>query len=225
MTNLFAYPKAARYGRMVPKSRIFGHTKASAKLKQLFVDQVDKITWAYKLAPETINLNATKAVTEIQVFTLKLRTPELDERVLSAIDKAIAFPILFELAHDGSSKVIAAYKRPSEADSAKWVVTDYFSGTWEPVDSPRKPLPTALNLGALYEKLLGSLIGDEIATDQPIAKRVERAEIIAAKKRDISRIQTRLKREKQFNIRVQINGELREAEAEFEHYQKPGQNG
>jgi len=225
MTALFEYPKAARFGRMVPKSRIFGHTKTNAKLKQLFVDQVDKITWAYKLAPETINLSATKTVAEIQVFEIALRTPELDERVLRAIDKAIAFPILFELTHGGKRKMIAAYKRPNEADSAKWVVSDYFSGKWEPVDSPRKPLPTALDFGALYDKLLGSLIDDEADADQPIAKRVERAEVIAAKKREIARIQARLKREKQFNIRVQINGELREAQAEFEHMKKPGQNG
>ncbi len=217
MTNFFAYPKAARFGKMVPKSRIFGHTKASVKLKQLFVHQVEKIIWAYKLAPETINLSATKAVTEIQVFTLELRTPDLDERVLRAIDKAIAFPIIFELAHDGERKMMAAYKRPSEADSTKWVVSEYFTNAWESVDNPRKLLPTALNLGALYEKLLGSFIDDEIAADQPIAVQVERAELIAGKKREISRIQARLKREKQFNIRVQINGALREAQAEFEH--------
>lgn len=227
MTACYAYPKAARYGRMVPKSRIYSHAGASAKLKQLFVDQVDKIRWAFKLAPETINLSATKAVPEIQVFELTLRTPELDERVLRAMDKAVAYPIIFELVHGDRRRMMAAWKRPykkqgGEANASKWVVSDYFASPWEAVDKPRKHLPAALDLGALYEKLLGSLIGEEIAPDQPIALRVERAERMAAKRKDIARLEARLKREKQFNIRVQINGELREARDEFEHMKTPG---
>ena len=54
------------------------------------------------------------------------------------MDQAIAFPILFEITVPTSGtatssgrahariRTSAAYKRPSEADSAKWVVGDYF---------------------------------------------------------------------------------------------------
>jgi hypothetical protein len=119
MTVFFEYPKAASFGRVLPKSKIYAHASAGAKLKQLFVDQVDQIIWQYKLAPETINLSATKSVSEIQVFKINLRTSEISEEVLRAIDKAIPFPIIFELTHAGKRKAIAAYKRPSEADSTK----------------------------------------------------------------------------------------------------------
>lgn len=66
MTNaFFDYPKAAAFGRVVPKSRIYEHAEASTALKDLFVTQVDQIVWKFKLAPETINLAATQAVSEI----------------------------------------------------------------------------------------------------------------------------------------------------------------
>ena len=58
----FDYPKAAAFGRVVPKNRIYEHAGASTALRDLFVTQVDQIVWKYKLAPETINLAATKAV-------------------------------------------------------------------------------------------------------------------------------------------------------------------
>lgn len=209
MTAFFEYPNAASFGRVLPKTKVYEHAKAGTKLRQLFVDQVDQIVWQYKLAPETINLSATKSVSEIQVFWIRLRGAELDEDVLRAIDKAIAFPIIFELAHAGKRKAIAAYKRPSEADSAKWVVSEYFGTEWEVEDNPRQPLPAALNLGALYDKLLSELIPAASGTEEPVAKRVERMEAVRAKQREAERIKARLAREKQFNKRVAINAELR----------------
>ena len=85
----FDYPKAAAFGRVVPKSRIYEHAGASTALRDLFVTQVDQIVWKYKLAPETTNLAATKAVSEIQVFGISMRSSKLDEDVLRAIDRAI----------------------------------------------------------------------------------------------------------------------------------------
>lgn len=213
MTAFFEYPKAARFGKVVPKTKIYEHSKAGAKLKQRFVDQVDKVIWLYKLAPETINLGATKSVPEIQIFQIKLRgddfNGELDEDVLRAIDKAIAFPIIFELAQAGKRKVIACYKRPSEADSSKWVVSEYFETEWEAEPSSRQTLPSALDLGTLYERLLNALIPAASGTEESIAKRVGRIEAIRGKQREAGRIKARLAREKQFNKRVAINAELR----------------
>lgn len=215
MTAFFDYPRAAAFGRVLPKTRIYEHAKAGSKLKQLFVDQVDQIVWQYKLAPETINLNATDAVSEIQIFRIRLRGAELSEDVLRAIDKAIAIPIIFELVHGGKRKAVAAYKRPSEADSQKRVVSEYFATGWEVEDNPRQPLPSALNLGALYDRLIGALIPATIEAREPIAKRVERMEAIRAKEREAERIKARLAREKQFNKRIAINAELRDVTKEL----------
>lgn len=209
MTVFFEYPKAAAFGRVLPKSKIYAHARASAKLKQRFVDQVDQIIWQYKLAPETINLDATNSVSEIQVFKINLRSAEISEEVLRAIDKSIPFPIIFELAYAGKRKAIAAYKRPSEADSTKWVVSEYFGSGWEAEDNPRQPLPQVLNLSSLYEALLKPLLSTRTKADEPIASRVLRLETIRGKQREVERIKARLAKEKQFNKRVAINAELR----------------
>lgn len=44
---------------------------------------------------------------EIQVFGIQLKTPELSFEVLRAIDQAVQFPIVFELAHAGRTQVVA----------------------------------------------------------------------------------------------------------------------
>ncbi|MER2534375.1 MAG: DUF4391 domain-containing protein [Rhizobiaceae bacterium] len=216
----FDYPKAAAFGRVVPKSRIYDHAGASTALRDLFVTQVDQIVWKYKLAPETTNLAATKAVSEIQVFGISLRTGKLDEEVLRAIDRAIPFPLIFELTWQGKRKAAAAFKRPSDADSTKWVVSSYFATEWAPDDAPRRPLPVALNLGGLYDALITALmpeaaVGRETVVED-IQARVGRMEAIRAKTREVDRIRARLAREKQFNKRVAINAELRAARQDLE---------
>ena len=212
----FDYPKAAAFGRVVPKTRIYEHAGANTALKDLFVTQVDQIVWKFKLAPETINLAATRAVSEIQVFGVSLRTNKLDDEVLRAIDRAIPFPLLFELTWSGKRRAVAAFKRPSEADAAKWVVSEYFATDWAADDAPRQPLPVALNLGGLYDAILTAMMPVAKAADEDIQTRVARMEAIRAKTREVDRIKTRLAREKQFNKRVAINAELRVARQELE---------
>lgn len=211
MTAFFDYPKAALFGRVLPKNKIYEHAGASKRLKQLFVDQVDQITWRYKLAPETINLESSPAVPEIQVFAISLRSKELVDDILRAIDTSIHFPIIFELTHGNKRKAIAAFKRPNEADSGKWVVSSYFGSAWEAENGPRERMPGALNLAALYDRLITGLLPAEVATGEGLASRVTKAEAILAKRRDIARIKARLDREKQFNKKVAINAELRDA--------------
>lgn len=209
MSVLFDYPKKAAFGRILPKNKIYEHAGPSSAMKELFVRQVDQITWKYKLAPETINIPATKAVPEIQIFTISLKTGELKEDVLRCIDKAIPFPIIYEVSHAGKCRAVAAYKRPSEADSAKWVVSSYFQTGWLPDDVTRKALPIALDLGALYEELFAPLIPHPPKAGETLQQRVERAETIRSQQQKLAKTETRLNKEKQFNRKVEINAEIR----------------
>ena len=244
MTALFEYPKAAAFGRVVPKNKIYEHADANTALKDLFISQVDQIVWAYKLAPETINLAATSAVAEIQIFTITLRTGTLDEAVLRAIDRAIPFPLIFELTWSGKRKAVAAFKRPDETKAARRVASEYFATEWRAEDAARQPLPVALHLGVLYEQMLSFIIDaahvqtmtsqapgmteapqvpfirDADAPAMPLAERIARAGAIRIKLREIERIEGRLGRENQFNKRVAINAELRAARQELSELQQ-----
>src|SRR5690625_2896072 len=109
--SLYRWPDAGAFGRVVAKSRIYEHTKVSGAIKSRFVTEVGQIRWAYKLSPEATGLAATEALQECQVFRIEQRVPELHINVLQTIDRAIPFPILFELAYVGQIKLKAAYKR------------------------------------------------------------------------------------------------------------------
>ena len=212
---LFAYPKSAQFGRVIPKSKIYEHAGANTALKDLFVAQVDQIVWKYKLAPETTNLPAAKSITEIQVFAISLKLATLHSDVLRAIDRAIPFPLIFEVAHGSRSQTIAAFKRPSSSDSAKWVVSDYFKSEWTPSNTPRTPLPVALDIASLYDKVLTALMPVQPLVEENTQARVDRMEAIKSKELEVGRIKGQLAREKQYNKKVSINAALRLAKQEL----------
>lgn len=215
-TAFINYPKQAVFGRTLPKNKIYEHSGANTRLKDLFVEQVEQIVWQYKLAPETINLPARPGVPELQVFSIQLKTSELNLDVLRCIDGAVQFPIIFELSFNGRTKVIAAYKRPNESDGSRWVMSDYFTTAWLPSDYERAAMPLALDLGGLYELMLHRLIPTPARPQESLADLVARVELIAAKQREVEKAASRLAKEKQFNRKVEINAKLRILKIELE---------
>lgn len=211
-----AYPAQAAFGRALPKSKVYAHSGANTRLKDLFVQQVEQIVWAFKLAPETIHLPARPGVPEIQVFTLQLKTPELHRDVLRCIDEAIPFPIVFELVFEGRTQVIAAYKRLNESDASRWVISDYFATDWMPACSQRTPMPVALNLGGLYEQLLHRLIPLSVRPQETLTELMARVAQVQAKQREMEKTAARLRKEKQFNRKVEINTQLRQLKNDYE---------
>jgi hypothetical protein len=207
---LFSYPAKAAFGRVIPKNRIYDHARLTKASRERFVSQVDRITWAYKLAPETINLPEAPGVAEIQVIQIEQRHEALDTSVLAAIDKAIPTPLVFQLRHQQRERMAAAFKRPSESDKAKWVVGEHFIGPWQPVDAPRQPLSIALNLGALYELLLRHLIPHPARPGEPLAALLQRVENIRQQQREQQQLEAQLHREKQFNRKIALHAQLRE---------------
>lgn len=210
------YPKQAAFGRPLPKNKIYEHSGANTRLKDLFVEQVEQIVWQYKLAPETINLPAKPGVPELQVFSIHLKTAELNFDVLRCIDGAVQFPIIFEVSFDGRTQVIAAYKHPNESDASRWVLSDYFATAWFPSNIERVAMPLALDLGGLYEQALHRLIPTPARPQESLADFVARFELIAAKQREVEKAASKLAKEKQFNRKVEINAELRKLKIELD---------
>ena len=214
MNFLYKFPENAYFGKVLPKSKIYEHASPSSAVKNLFVREVEKITWSYKLSPETINLPAKGDAEEIQVFTIELKTGSLKHEVLQAIDKAIPSPILYVLNYENQVRYVAAYKRQSEADKSKWVVSSYFQTDWMNDDTEKIDLPVVLNMGALYQSFLKSLIPLGFRKDESLDSLVSRVDQLCVKKRETFKLENCIKKEKQFNRRVELNRTLNGLKAE-----------
>ncbi len=211
----FIFPPSSLVCKVLPKSKIYEHSKPTSAVKELFVKQVDKIIWQYKLAPETINLPAKPNVPEIQVFTIALKTQELSEDVLRCIDQAIPLPIFYQLTFANRIKLKAAYKRPSDADAGKWVTESYFETDWLDKDTDRAELPVVLDLAGLYEHLLRPLLPLPPKVGENLKTQVERLSLLRTKQNEYRKLETRLNNERQFNRKVELNSKLRQLKLEL----------
>jgi hypothetical protein len=207
---MFIYPAKAEFSRVLPKIKIYTNAKPAKSVKAKFVSQVSEIVWKYKLSPETTNLAARDGFTEIQVFEIILKEPELDTDVLMVIDKAIPYPILYRLLYEGRVKRVAAYKRPAADSSGKWLTETYFETDWKDSTAPVLPLPMALNLKALYEQMLLAYIDLPPRSDEKLDVLVERIRMIRKCRRDLAALAAKMNSEKQFNRKVEFNAQVRE---------------
>ena len=204
--RLYRWPNSARYGKTVPKTKFYEHGKVNTALRECFVAEVQRITWAYKLAESTINLPGSVAVPELQVFEIQAKGRDVSDVVLAAIDKAVKTPIIFELSRGGEVRLAAAHKA-----SARPGV--YFSTPWLPAESDRAPLPPTINIPSLYSALLVPLVpitaqaGEDVAA---IADRVEAARKLA---REIAVLERNLRNEPQLNRKVELRRALKTKKA------------
>jgi len=207
--TLFQFPEKAAVNRNIPKTKFYEHASINRPTKEAFVSQIQKIVWAYKLAPETTNLPAANGLYEIQVFNIYLKTRELDDQVLVSIDKAIPHPILFQLYFEGRVKSVFSYKRHNEVDKSKWIVERQYSTDWVDNDHVAKDcLPVAYDLNGLYENMLKKFIPVEYTGAETVQELNSRAIEIEQAKKEIIRLEKRLKNEKQFNRKVDLNNQL-----------------
>ena len=219
--KLYKFPSQAKVDRLIPKNKFYEQGKANTKIEQLFVDQVENIRWAYKLASSTIHLQDQEDLKEIQIFRVKSRVEDLDVSILSFIDKLILTPIVFEVVYQDKVKVVASYKRLNQADKTKAVVGQYYASDWLE-DRDRIELPLYLNLTDLYEHFITQLLPIASSKDQKnadesvsIELQLQKSQQLESLQKQLDKLKSKLRSEKQFNRKVELNKQIHAIESDL----------
>ena len=219
--KLYKFPPQAKVDRLIPKNKFYEQGKANTKIEQLFVDQVENIRWAYKLASSTIHLQDQEDLKEIQIFRVKSRVEDLDVSILSFIDKIILTPIIFEVVYQNKVKVVASYKRLSQADKTKAVIGQYYASEWLE-DHDRIELPFYLKLADLYEHFIAKILpfasSKDLENDDEsvsIELQLQKAQQLESLQKQLDKLQSKLRNEKQFNRRVELNKQLQDLQLQI----------
>jgi hypothetical protein len=214
---LYEWPAAAKFGSRVPKEKLYEHGNISSALRDKFVSQVQRITWAYKLAESTINLPGNTSVREIQVFQIETKTGDVADQVLSAIDKAVPYPLIFEItrvtAGEPRVRMVAAYKQLSSGNSK---LSAYYSTGWLLADTQRQSLPTAIGLPTLYAAILEPLMPLTVRPGEEMSEVVDRLEVLRKIEREITALERKLRSEPQLNRKIELRRILKTRQHEIE---------
>ena len=207
---LYRWPQSAALGRPVPKTKLYEHGKVRTALREKFIEDIHRITWAYKLAESTIRLKGTEAVPEIQVFAVETKGGDVRDDVLAAIDRSVHFPILFEISRGEEVRTVAAQKTLGGSTP---IVGAYFTTDWLPLTADRQPLPAAIDLSALYEALLTSLLPVTTRRGESVSDATGRMDRTRKLEREIAALERKLRNEPQLNRKVELRKALKEHQA------------
>lgn len=194
---MITFPEHAKVGRIVAKENFYGKTDTATK--NLFQNEISRITWEYKLAPNTINLPAKKWP-EMEVFRITLKNGEVPEKVLKAIDSAIPYPILFLIEKGTVEKAVISYKEQSQKDKNFAKVDTYFSTGWNDPKLDEIRID-GLDIDAVFSNFVRQIAGDKLT----FAKSTDVPKTI---KEDVEKLKERGKIQKQIDaLTHKINAE------------------
>lgn len=116
------FPASTFFNKTISKTKFYENLTLKPTIKNLFVNEIERIVWRNKLSPTTLNVNAGVRIQEIEVLEITLKKENLNEAVLKLIDRGIPYHILFLLRtplsymacmgfKDLETKMISAYYR------------------------------------------------------------------------------------------------------------------
>lgn len=213
---MFGFPVSTEFNKRIPKQKFYENIEVSPAVKRIFVEQIRIIYWRNKLAAATLNLAAGDAVTEIEIFEVKLNTPQLDEAVLRQIDKAIPYHILFVLTYEGKAQAWIGYKEATSGSNT-FKVNRYYHTEWMPENELQFSVD-GLNMDAVYESLVRQIAGERLQalSHESLKESVGRDEERRRLEKQIAALENKIRKEKQLNRRMEMNAELKRLKKELE---------
>lgn len=156
------FPEHARVGRIVAKENFYENIDSATR--NLFQEEITRIIWEYKLAPETINLPAKKWP-EMEVFRIVLKNESISEKVLKTIDSMVPYPILFIVEKDKLRKAAICYKEQGQKNENVAKVDTYFYTEWN--DERLQDLKIdGLDIDAVFGNFVRQIAGEKFTENR-----------------------------------------------------------
>lgn len=199
----FELPKSTIVNRFIPKNAFDEYTNSSQKMK--FTDIIDKITWQNKLSKDTINLDGLD-VKELQVFEIKLKKKEKIQPLLNIIDKAIPYHIIFVVTF-GDETYLSTSKKHHHINNENTAVIDWnFVSDWTSNKTEKTTLNLKESIDFIFTDICSQISGFQSKNIQEIIeKNISKNKL----QKKIEELELKIKREKQFNIKLVMNEELK----------------
>ncbi len=206
-------PKSTRVQRVIPKNAFDEFT--NARQRKQFSENISRITWLYKLSPDTINLES-KEIKEIQIFRVELRQREPIQPLLDIIDKSIPYTIVYLLEYEGQVMVTTSSKHAHPGDDNKSVIDWTFSTDWSTYESFPLRLKLSKSIDEVYREVCAQISGEK-AHNLPLTAIIERQSKVKTLRSEIAKLKMLVKKCDQFNRKVELNLELLSKEQELKN--------
>lgn len=236
-------PDGCRLNKRIFKKLFHENSQLGATDKKAFRNDIDKVVWMYKLEPNTVLIPAfedeQREYLEVAVIQVDCKTQKRTGRVAQIIHRAIPYPLVIIFSYQSSVVFSLAHKRFSQAEEGAIVADEFFVSEWVDLTSPSDvqasfldslkllALPSA-NLYVFYSAIVERVTALECArltsafslkeNSQGYALRRESIAKCRELEAEINNLRTEIKKEDQFNRRVELNVKIKELEKSLSEF-------
>ena len=219
MNNILNYHKDVIVDRVVPKTMFYKFMEVNPRMKVRFVNDVEKITWLYKLSASTLNVTSSDNLVEIDVFVATLKQQDCPTDLFTFIDTNMPHHIVFILEYDNSYMILLNYKDWADNTHTKFKITKSFASLW--MDEERLSLEIqGQSLSRIYENFVAQVSGIGEHKAGAMAEIVDLEKRIAAMETELQNLQKKMRKEPQYDKQVKMNKQVKAKRHELDELKK-----
>ena len=210
---MIKFPDSTIVNKVVPKTAFYKHLEVNATIKNHFINDVERLVWAYKFATSTLNVADGKTVHEITVFNVTLKKKECPTDIFVFIDKNLPRHTAFLLSFEDEMCILINFKEAIQGNTnTPFKVTKTYKSQWYKAEDITIMIEgTSLDL--IYENMIRQVAGSNISQTTGSLK----ADITFSKEQEslrnaINALKKRIALERQPQKKFMLHKELKELE-------------
>ena len=229
MFGFLHLPESAVVANRIDKKALYDNADLSANEKRWLKDDVEKITWEYRIANDTVNIRGyvddSVDYSEIQVIGILLRTESHARNIADLMLRSMPYPLIIILSHDEKLMIVGAHVHINQNDRSRLTVEEPVRSKWFSVDDDMLEIldmssPGPSDLRQLYIRFIDSLMRLNISEERGFETVIEAADSkhvldrLGIIDQDIRKLTSELRNEDHFNRQVELNGRIKKLQME-----------
>ena len=207
---MFRFSEKTQVNVQFKMLELFRTIKAD-KVVKADAGNVTKVTLSNVLSPDRTNMESSENVKEIYVFDIELNSNKIPEKFIEALNKSINFQTLLTLRYNDKVKYIIAVKI---IDDEKIKILKTFESDWQ--EETLDEMPSSVKLENIYKQMIAKLTLYPFKTSEDFKQYVDRMSAIKKQKSEIERQTKIMNAEKQPNIKMKLNDEIKQMKKELQ---------
>ena len=211
---MIEYPVSTLVGKPVPKNAFYKHLELNTRLRTRFVEDVEKIVWAAKYTPSTLNVEDGATVHEIVFFEVTVKAEDLTDEIFLTIDKMMPRHVVFVLFYGDRCRLLLNYKEWADKEKGTFNIIKTFCTSWQPSEGISLTIEGG-TMDKIYESFAGQVSGFGTNTAADTRRIIAIENEIATKQKLAEALQKKIRKEKQFARQMEMNTEARALKREI----------
>lgn len=225
---MFGINESWQLDQFIAKKNFLTLAELTKAEKEDLTNNVKKIVLSFQLEPSKSNIKSYKDEFHeyplINFFTIEVTEGANTKRIAKFVMSSIPYPSVIVFRCDGNMQIVVAHQRINQNDSTKNVLEEMITLKWQVYQEKFFDI-SLMNLNdfySLYTDIVdfisihnakeSGVVNEEAPVDGETAR-----QILAKKQQiemQIASFRARLKKETQFNIKMEINMEIKKLEKE-----------